>query len=195
MTMRSAICAALLLAGATSLGFAEEPKTPPPPEPTWTEFQSPERGFAVTFPGTPKPTSTQVEGMNPLIKHEYQVPVGEDTVYSVVVFEYPAGKAPNPPDNDYYLKLVTAYAKATESRVRKKGNATIAERAGYEATIEDGKGKLNHLIDIVPAGDRIYMLVSAGPKGHAASEDAGRFRDSFRVLGDQPQSAANPPAQ
>jgi predicted Zn-dependent protease len=133
-----------------------------------------------------------------MIQYDFQVSVGEDTVYSVVVFEYPAGKGPNP-DTDAYLKLVNAYAKGSESRLRKRGPATIAGRSGFEAIADDGKSKLSHLIDVVPAGDRIYMLVTAGPKSHATGDDAERFRDSFRVLGDasdaESQSAANPPAQ
>lgn len=181
---------------AVSVAVAEDPPapTPPPEEPQWTEFQSPERGFAVSFPGTPKVTSAPVEGQNPLLQHDFQVSVGEDTVYTVVVFEYPAGKAPNPPDTDYYVKLVNAYAKGSESRLRKRGPATVAGRPGFEAIADDGKGKLNHLVDVVPVGDRIYMLVTAGPKGHATGDDAERFRDSFRLLEDPSQSAAAPEA-
>jgi len=190
----------LLLVAAVSAAVAEDPPaTPaPPPDEQWTEFQSPERGFAVAFPGTPKVTSAPVEGQNPLLQHDFQVSVGEDTVYTVVVFEYPAGKAPNPPDTDYYVKLVNAYAKGSESRLRKRGPATVAGRPGFEAIADDGKGKLNHLVDVVPVGDRIYMLVTAGPKGHATGDDAERFRDSFRLLEDPAQSAAapeTPPAQ
>jgi len=56
------------------------------------------------------------------------------------------------------------------------------------------------LIDVVPAGDRVYMLVTAGPKSHATSDNAERFRDSFHVLdggadAEPAQSASNPPAQ
>lgn len=200
MSIRSATLSLLLLMAAVSVAVAEDPPapTPPPEEPQWTEFQSPERGFAVSFPGTPKVTSAPVEGQNPLLQHDFQVSVGEDTVYTVVVFEYPAGKAPNPPDTDYYVKLVNAYAKGSESRLRKRGPATVAGRPGFEAIADDGKGKLNHLVDVVPVGDRIYMLVTAGPKGHATGDDAERFRDSFRLLEDPAQSAAapeTPPAQ
>lgn len=206
MSIRSLTLASLLLLAAVSPGAAEDqPTTPPAPasEPQWSEFQSPERGFAIEFPGTPKVTSTPVGGQNPLLQYDFQVSVGEDTVYSVVVFEYPPGKAPSPITNDFYVKLVSAYAKGSDSRLRKRGEATIAGRPGFEAISDgdSGKGKLNHLVDVVPAGDRIYMLVSAGPKGHATDDDAERFRDSFRILGDQTeqqpeaQSAANPPAQ
>ena len=132
-----------------------------PQEPQWTEFQSPERGFSVSFPGAPKTTTAPVEGQNPLIQYDFQVSVGDDTVYSVVVFEYPAGKGPNP-DTDAFVKLVNAYAKGSELRLRKRGTATIDGRSGFEAIADDNKSKLSHLIDVVPAGDRVYMLVSAG---------------------------------
>ena len=116
--------------------------------------------------------------------------LGEETVYSVVVFEYPPGKGPSP-DNDTYVKLVNAYAKGSDSRLRKRGTATIAGYPGFEAISDDKKGKLSHLIAVIPSGDRIYMLVTAGPKAHATSDGATRFRDSFRLLArGEPRSRA-----
>jgi hypothetical protein len=198
--MRSAALGLALLAAMAASAFAEDQPAPQAEaaEPQWIEFQSPERGFAVSFPGTPKFASAPVEGQNPLLQYDFQVSVGEDRVYSVVVFEYPQGKGPSP-DNDTYVRLVNAYAKGSESRLRKRGMATIAGYSGFEAIADDGKSKLSHLIDVVPSGDRIYMLATAGPKGHATSDNATRFRDSFRLLG-QPettpaQSAATPPPQ
>lgn len=195
MSIRSLTLASLLLVAATSLGWAT-----PAPEPQWAEFQAPERGFAVSFPGTPKLTSTPVEGQNPLVQYDYQVNVGDDTVYTVVVFEYASGKGPSPVTDDFYVKLVNAYAKGSESRLRKRGAATVGGRSGFEAIADgdSGKGKLNHLVDVVPAGDRIFMLVAAGPKGFATGDEAEKFRDSFRVLADQPdpsRAAATAPAQ
>jgi hypothetical protein len=189
---------ALLVAAAMPAVAEDKPEAQSAPaEPQWTEFQSTERGFSVSFPGTPKTTSAPVEGQNPLLQYDFQVSVGDDTVYSVVVFEYPEGKGPNP-DTDSYLKLVNAYAKGSESRLRKRGPATIDGRSGFEAIADDSKSKLSHLVDVVPAGDRIYMLVTAGPKGHATSDNAVRFRDSFHVLdgdsGSQPAQAASSPA-
>ena len=109
------------------------------------------------------PRSSPVSGQNPLLKHNYQVSLDEDTVFSVVVFEYPEGRAPDPPKPNYFAKVVSAYAKGSGTRVKKKGAKTIDDRPGYEAMAEDGKGKLNHLVDLVANGDRVYMLVSAGP--------------------------------
>ena len=140
-----------------------------------------------------RPRASRSAGQNPLIQYDYTVGVGDNTVYQVVAFEYPAGKAPNPPAPEYYVKLVTAYAKGSDARLRKKGTAEIAGKEGYEAIADDNKGKLVHLIDVVPGGnDRIYMLVTAGPKGHVASDDAQRFRDSFRLVGVEPATATTP---
>jgi hypothetical protein len=193
MSIRGAMLGTLLLVAGVAPCFAED--QPATQEPQWTEFKSPERGFAVSFPGQPKTTSAPVEGQNPLVQYDFQVNVGDETVYSVVVFEYPAGKGPNP-DNDAYVKFVNAYAKGSESRIRKRGPATIDGREGFEAIADDSKSKLSHLVDVVPAGDRIYMVVTAGLRGHATGEDAVRFRNSFRVLDDdepsESQSAANP---
>lgn len=158
-------------------------------EPAWREFHFPERGFVASFPGTvekPKPESTPVAGQNPLLQHDYKVKIGKDTVYWVVVFEYPEGRAPNPPKPDYFEKVVSAYAKGSNTRVKSKRSKTIDRRQGYEARAEDGRGKLNHLITLVANGDRVYMIVSAGPKRHAKSEDAERFRNGFRLLGGPP---------
>jgi len=197
MSIRNATLGVSFLAALVAPAFAEDKPSDETAqgESQWTEFKSPERGFAVSFPGAPKTTSTPVEGQNPLLQYDFQVNSGEDTVYSVVVFEYPEGKGPKP-DNDALVKLANAYAKGSESRLRKRGPATIAGRAGFEAIADDSKGKLSHLIDVVPDGDRIYMLVTAGDRGHATGDDAERFRDSFRLLGDDQdtssQSAANP---
>jgi hypothetical protein len=195
MLRRGAILASFLLIAGVTNGLAED--TPPASSqeqaPGWAEFQSPERGFAVSFPGTPKTSSVSISGQNPLVQYDYTVGVGDNIVYQVVAFEYPAGKAPNPPEPEYYVKLVTAYAKGSDARLRKKGASEIAGKQGYEAIADDNKGKLVHLIDVVPGGnDRIYMLVTAGPKGHAASDDAQRFRDSFKLLGEQPATTTTP---
>ena len=162
-------------------------------DPAWQEFHYPERGFVVSFPGVderPKAESTPVPGQNPLLQHEYKVKTGKDTVYCVVVFEYPEGRAPNPPKKDYFEKVVTAYAKGSDTKLRRKTPLRIDERPGFEAKAEDGRGKLNHLITMVANGDRIYMLISAGPKKHATSVDALHFRDSFRLLGGPPPEIA-----
>ena len=199
MPMRSlCVAAALIAAGAITPAsvFAQETKTEPQAgqeAQAWPQFKSPERGFEIAFPSTPKATSAAVAGQNPLIRYSFEAYQGDDTVYRLVVLEYPAGKAPNPPEEALYVKMVSAYAKDSESKVRKRGPATIAGRQGFEAITDDGKGKVNHLVSIVPAGDRIYMLVSAGPRGHATSDDAERFRNSLHLTDGEPQTTGSTP--
>ena len=190
MQLRSLSLASLMLAASVLLAAAEDKpaettgSTAPaaPAAPQWSEFTSDKQGCAVSFPGAPKVTTAPVEGQNPLLKHDFQVSLGEDTVYTVVVFEYPQGKVPKA-DTDYYVKLINAYAKGSETRLRRRGPATVDGRAGFEGIADDGKNKLTHLVTVVPAGDRIYMLASASPRAKGIPEDAERFRDSFRLLG------------
>ena len=191
MAIRRFALSALMFVVLAAPGLAEETaepqETPQPPQ--WREFHFTERGFVASFPGVtqkPKPISTPISGQNPLLQHDYQVKAPQDTVYSIVVFEYPEGRAPNPPKHDYFEKVVAAYAKGSNTRVQSDRAKLIQERPGYEAIAEDSRGKLNHLIDLVANGDRIYMIISAGPSGHAKSENAERFRDSFRLLGGPP---------
>ena len=189
MPLRSLALASALLMALTAPGAAKsknKAETPEPPQ--WQEFHFSDRGFVASFPGAIKPraASTPVSGQNPLLQHDYQVSLGDDTVYRVVVLEYPEGRAPSPARPSYYLKVLNAYAKGSGTRVRQKAPRIIDQRPGYEAMAETGRHKLDHLVDIVANGDRIYMLVSAGRKSHAKSKDARRFRDGFRMLGGEP---------
>lgn len=200
LSLGSLSLAALMLAASLSFAAAEEKSTEQPAapaEPQWTEYKSDAQGFAISFPGAPKVTSAPVEGQNPLVQHDFQVSLGEDQVFTVVVFEYPQGKAPKA-DADYYVKLMNAYAKGSETRLRKRGAATVDGRAGFEGIADDGKNKLTHLVTVVPFGDRIYMLASAAPRARGIPETAERFRDSFRLLGgesDPEESAATAAGQ
>ena len=150
MQLRSLSLASLMLAASVLLAAAEDkpaettaPTVPAAPAaPQWSEFTSDKQGFAVSFPGAPKVTTAPVEGQNPLLQHDFQVSLGEDTVYTVVVFEYPQGKAPKA-DTDYYVKLINAYAKGSETRLRRRGPATVDGRAGFEGIADDGKNKLS----------------------------------------------------
>ncbi|MFD0987029.1 hypothetical protein [Methyloligella solikamskensis] len=147
----------------------------------WVVFKAPEQLFSVALPGQPKITAKPVAGHTPLIQHDYQVDPGDGTAYHAIVFEYPEGRAPDA-NVDYYRRLVEAYAKGSGSSVSKQGPARIARKHGYEATTIDKSNNLIHLIDLLPSGDRIYMLVTAGPPGHARSDEAMRFRQSFHLI-------------
>jgi len=190
MALRNTAIVWMLLVAGTTSAFAEDASEPQAQDEEalqWVEFEAPERGFAASFPSAPKLASEAVAGQNPLIRRSFQSYDADDTVYTVVVLEYPEGKAPHP-NEAFYVKLVSAYAKESSSSVRKRGAKTIAGKDGYEAITDERKAKLNHQISIVPSGNRVYMLISAGPRGHVPSDDADRFRDSFRLTGESPNS-------
>jgi hypothetical protein len=142
------IVAALFAAGAIMAtgAVAQDVKTDSPAdaaEPQWPAFRSAERGFEIAFPATPKATSVAVAGQNPLIRYNFEACEGDDTVYRLVVLEYPAGKAPNLP-GESYVKMVSAYAKDSESKVRRRGRRRSPDD-GFEAITDDGKARVNHL--------------------------------------------------
>ena len=120
MSMRgTTIVTALFAAGAimATSALAQDVKTDTPAGqegPQWPAFRSPERGFEIAFPATPKATSSAVAGQNPLIRYSFEAYEGDDTIYRLVVLEYPAGKAPSPPGESLYVKMVNAYAKDSE---------------------------------------------------------------------------------
>ena len=100
--------------------------------------------------------------------------VGDDTVYSVVVFEYPAGKGPSP-DARRLRQAGERLRQGQRVPLAQEGAGDHRRPPGFEAIADDSKGKLSHLIDVVPAGDRIYMLVTAGaqePRHRATTPSA-----------------------
>lgn len=151
-------------------------------EDEWTEFQSAERGFAITFPGIPKTTGGNSEGANDQpAQYSFLVDLG-DAAYAVAVFEYPAGTGPRP-DTVYLTRAVNFYAQGSGAAVRTRYPVTIVGHPGIEAITDNPASNLSHLLDITVVDDRVYLIVSAGPRGHEASNAAIRFRDSFRFLG------------
>jgi hypothetical protein len=137
-------------------------------EEKWTEFSFPKFGFAALFSKAPA-----------------ESPVGRDqrnflndlgnTAYLVSVLEKAAA-------NQNWQKLVEAYAKGSGGKVRTQRPATLAGRPGVEAITDDEANNISSLVHMIVVGNRLYQVVSAGPKGHETSVDAYRFRDSFRLL-------------
>jgi hypothetical protein len=137
-------------------------------EEKWTEFSSPKYGFAALFPKTPAESPV---GPN---QRNFLNDLG-NTAYFVSVLEKAA-------PNQNWQKLVEAYAKGSGGKVKTQRPATLAGRPGVEAITEDEANNISSLVYMIVVGNRLYQVVSAGPKGHETSADAYRFRDSFRLL-------------
>ncbi len=148
----------------------------------WSEFKYPELGFAVRFPITPKPEQ-QVMGEpdNKYTQYMYVADQGS-RAYMLCVFEYKPGVVPSAPDEEYFTRLINAYADGSKTTLRKKYPKTIAGRSGFEAITDSEDGSQTHLLGVIAVGNRLYLAVSMGPSGHETSTEAARFRDSFRLL-------------
>ena len=71
-----------------------------------------------------------------------------------------------------------------------RGHARLAQHRDSEkmqVSSRLGGGARFHprekLIDVTTAGDRIYLVVYAGPKADATLPKATRMRESFKLLG------------
>ena len=77
MRIGTMLLAALILATATLAGAEEQVMQ-------WVEYQSPDRGFAATFPHSPETSSGAVVGLNPLTRYSFRANEGDETVYSSI---------------------------------------------------------------------------------------------------------------
>jgi hypothetical protein len=148
----------------------------------WSPFRSLEHGFAVDFPAAPTLTTSGTPGTDKMVQYEFQAPIGTDYA-EIAVLEFGAGYAAPAATAEVYDKLVQGYANGSNSTLRTQHPRTIAGQPGIEAISDDDKNDMHHLIDLVIANGRVFIVVSAGPKGHETSTEAIRFRDSFAFIG------------
>jgi len=146
----------------------------------WTEFRSPEHGFAAVFPGTPE---MKTQHNTAVASYIYEVDASDESTFSVLVLEYAQGNGtPRLSDNDLN-EMVDAYTK-DGTRILRRSATKIDGHSAIEAVLDivplsDSLG----LIDIMNYGNRVYMILCMGPKGSEPSADLLRFRDSFHLLG------------
>ena len=144
----------------------------------WPEFRSDMLGFLIEIPGNPKRTSRDLgEGQKQTF---FTLEQGPET-YLASVIELNARKVPANPDETYLGTLLKAYAEGSKATLRSSRMFTWAGRPAIEGIAQaDGA---THVIDITTAGDRVYLVVYAGPKAQESAPKATHMRDSFRLLG------------
>ena len=172
---RNYLTAAVVVAGlfAAAAAVAQQP---------FTEASYPERGFAASFPGTPKLVSSAIAGKNPLGYYEYSV-IADKNTYEIVVMQFSRGRGPSDPGTAYFDPLVDNFADGTHSKVQSRASVVLAGKTGAEATYAAPERDRYWLVDLIADNnDRVFLIASIGPKGHEASADAKRFRDSFKLL-------------
>ena len=152
-------------------------------DPQWSPFSSLEHGFQADFPAAPTLTTSGTPGKDKMVQYEFQTAVGTDYAYEVAVLEFGPGYTAPSATEEIYGKLVEGYVNGSNSTLRTQHLRAIAGQPGIEAISDDDKNDMHHLIDIVIANGRVYIVVSAGPKGHETGPAAIRFRNSFSFIG------------
>ena len=72
------------------------------------------------------------------------------------------------------------YTEGSTTTLRTSKLATIAGSPGIDGISDAGNSA--HQVQVLAAGDRIYMVVYVGPKGQENSADPTRFRSSFKLI-------------
>ena len=169
--MRALICLITILF-AVSFAAAQEHG-----QSNWRELRSDADGFSIEMPTTPKTESRDLgEGQT---QKFFTIEIGAET-YLASVIQLNPGRVPANPDRAYFDTLVKAYTDGSKTTLRSSRLFTWAGRPAIEGIAEaDGA---THVIDVTTAGDRIYLVVYAGPKAQETAPKATHMRDSFKLL-------------
>jgi hypothetical protein len=167
--MRRLLVAFSLLALQSGLAFAQA---------QWREFRSDTDGFTVSLPQTPAITSRRI-GTSNATQTNFLIESGPIT-YLVSIIQLEQGKGPKNPDRAYFQNLMKNYTEGSTTTLRTSKLATIAGSPGIDGISDAGNSA--HQVQVLAAGDRIYMVVYVGPKGQENSADPTRFRSSFKLI-------------
>jgi len=167
--MRRLLVALSLLALQSGLAFAQ---------PQWREFRSDADGFTVSLPETPAITSRRIGSSN-ATQTNFLIESGPIT-YLVSLIQLEKGTGPKNPDRTYFQNLMKNYTEGSSTTLRSSKLTTIAGTPGIDGISDAGNSA--HQVQVLAAGDRIYMVVYVGPKGQENSADPTRFRSSFMLI-------------
>jgi hypothetical protein len=144
----------------------------------WREFRAAADGFVVSLPQDPTVTSRRIKDSK-ATQSMFLIEKGEVT-YLVSVVHLEKGKGPKNPDHGYFQNLMKNYTEGSKTTLRTSKPATIAGKPGIDGVSDAGNSA--HQVEIMAAGDRVYMVIYVGPKGQENSSDATRFRNSFKLV-------------
>lgn len=167
--MRRFLTALVLLSLQTGFAFTQA---------QWREFRSDSDGFSVSLPQTPAITSRRI-GTSTATQANFLIESGPIT-YLVSVIQLEKGAGPKNPDRAYFQNLMKNYTEGSNTTLRTSKLATIAGSPGVDGISDAGNSA--HQVQVLAAGDRIYMVVYVGPKGQENSTDPVRFRGSFKLV-------------
>ena len=144
----------------------------------WRDFRADADGFAVALPKDPTVTSRRIKDSK-ATQSMFLIEKGEQT-YLVSVVHMEKGTGPKNPDQKYFQNLMKNYTEGSKTTLRTSKAATIAGKAGIDGISDAGNSA--HQVQVMAAGDRVYMVIYVGPKGQENSADATRFRNSFKLI-------------
>ena len=144
----------------------------------WREFRANADGFVVQLPQEPTVTSRRIKDSK-ATQSMFLIEKGE-IAYLVSVVHMEKGTGPKNPDQKYFQTLMKNYTDGSGTTLRTSKAATIAGKPGIDGI--SGVGDSVHQVQIMAAGDRVYMVIYVGPKGQENSADAILFRSSFKLV-------------
>jgi hypothetical protein len=144
----------------------------------WREFRSESDGFSVSLPQEPTVTSRRIKDSK--ATQSYTLIEKPDYAYLVSVVHMEKGTGPKNPNYKYFQSLMKHYTEGSHTTLRTSKPATIVGRPGIDSISDAGNSA--HQVQIMAAGDSVYMVVYVGPKGQEKSADPTRFRNSFKLL-------------
>jgi hypothetical protein len=145
----------------------------------WKEFRSAEGGFAVSFPGTPK-TNVGAPNQTGPISHSFYVDAGPSS-YVVMYIDYQPGTLSGKDPQGLFDSGRDNLVKGKKVKIRVDRKFTLADHPARKIVIEGADGSIQ-IFNLYLVKDRVYEVISGGPKGFDKSADAKRFNDSFRFI-------------
>jgi len=144
----------------------------------WREFSSDSSGFSILLPDTPKVTARRI-GTSTATQTMFLIE-RRPNAYLVSVIQMQKGTGPKKPDSAYFQNLMKNYAEGSKTSLRSSSMITLAGRPAMEGITD--AAQTTHLVDLMAAGDRVYLIVYVGSKGEETGSEAKRRRDSFKLL-------------
>jgi hypothetical protein len=170
LPMRALVLAALTISLMLGVARAAEP---------WKEFRSNEGGFAVSFPGTPKMTTSDPNQPG-ATSHSFYVNAGASS-YVVIYADYEPGTLNGKDPQGLFDSGRDNLIKGNKVKIRVDRKFTLANHPARKIVLEAADGTIQ-IYNLYLVNDRIYEVISGGPKGFDKSADAKRFNDSFHFI-------------
>jgi hypothetical protein len=151
----------------------------------WHFFRDPRRKFFVQFPADVQTPEKTMPGMATYLA------TANDQMFQVTALDVP--NAPAKPDDSYFHKGFTNYAKNHNKQIHRESALTVAGYPAAEAEMTDDVVGAEYLVEIIVIpGARVFIVSTGGRPGHVKSPEARYFRNSFSLF-DAPPSISLPP--